>query len=880
MSMLMNALQLAKGGFDVFPCIPDTKAPYIKGGFKSATTDIGQIMQWWNQWPNAMIGLTTGKPNGIWALDVDMKKGANGYESLEQLQRQYGPLPLTWTQRTPSGGCHAIFIYPDNLKPGTKIISNAGVVGPGLDVRGDGGYIIVTPSTRPDGMSYQTIYGPEYLTYAPDWLLDLASKPAAVKNEAPQSTTNGGLPAKSINASEKRYIEKILHDELEKVKFSVEGQRNNTLYRSALTLYQLVADGYLDDVVIREVLSKTAVEREGGLPFDEVERTITSARQAGLANPRKLSLPDIPSGFDLREDGIYYMSSNGDKTIWHWIGGPLEILGYTCNADNESWGLQVRWKDPKGLAHTTTLQRSTMVIDDKSWLGRLVSGGWSCSPKSSDRAKLAEFFTRLEPKRYLRSVDRTGWQGEAFVLPDRILAGTSSGGDDPDICFASALPLPQMYSLQGALPGWQESIGRLSTGNSRLMLAICASLAGPLLNTVGMESGGFNLVGSSSIGKTTALLVGASVWGKGAVDSGFIRTWRSTSNALEGIASMHNDATLFLDELSQASGKVVGEATYMLANGMGKGRANRVGDPRQIKVWRSLFLSSGEIGVAEKIKEEGGRPLAGQEVRLIDIPADAGQGCGLFEDLHGFSKPHEFAEALRLAAMTNYGMVAPEFINRFIDMAKQAPDFGRNILHQSLEIARKQLCQRHGDVDGQVRRVAGRFALCLTAGALAIQTGVIPWADSVLYWAIDKCFQDWLTRRGTTGALEETKIISQVRYFIELNGNSRFQDLSEPHETTCHNRAGVKYLNKENGRLEYYVFPEVFKKDVCKGFDPNTACTVLRKAGLLIRKEGDRNTSKVPKIIPGDGYKRCYLLYLGELEASDVTLHDNARSEA
>ena len=105
----------------------------------------------------------------------------------------------------------------------------------------------------------------------------------------------------------------------------------------------------------------------------------------------------------------------------------------------------------------------------------------------------------------------------------------------------------------------------------------------------------------------------------------------------------------------------------MLANGIGKARANRDGSARKKAEWRLVFLSSGEIGLADKIAEIRGRHrTAGQGVRLVDIQADAGQGFGLFEALHGFPSADAFATHLRSATATVYGTAGPAFIEALV----------------------------------------------------------------------------------------------------------------------------------------------------------------------------------------------------------------------
>jgi uncharacterized protein (DUF927 family) len=155
------------------------------------------------------------------------------------------------------------------------------------------------------------------------------------------------------------------------------------------------------------------------------------------------------------------------------------------------------------------------------------------------------------------------------------------------------------YRKSGMLEEWQEHVARYAISNSRLGLALSTAFAAPLLYPTSSESGGFHFRGGSSTGKTTALIVAGSAWGGGGV-RGFIRTWRATSNGLEGVAALHCDALLCLDEMGQVDGREAGAIAYMLANGCGKARANRDGFARPAAEWRLLFLSSGEVGLAER----------------------------------------------------------------------------------------------------------------------------------------------------------------------------------------------------------------------------------------------------------------------------------------
>ena len=179
--------------------------------------------------------------------------------------------------------------------------------------------------------------------------------------------------------------------------------------------------------------------------------------------------------------------------------------------------------------------------------------------------------------------------------------------------------------------------------------------AGPVADLLDEGSFGFHLDGGSSIGKTAALVAAGSVWGGGG-PLGFAYSWRTTDNGAEGMFSAHSGTMVPLDELSQLATEVASTLTYMFGNGHGKSRAGRNGEARRTAEWRGVLLSTGEVGISGKIEEFGRcrKAKAGQLVRLIDIPADAGSGHGLFDTSHG-EPAAEFARRLKVSATTCYG---------------------------------------------------------------------------------------------------------------------------------------------------------------------------------------------------------------------------------
>jgi uncharacterized protein (DUF927 family) len=368
---------------------------------------------------------------------------------------------------------------------------------------------------------------------------------------------------------------------------------------------------------------------------------------------------------------------------------------------------------------------------------------------------------------------------------------------------------------------------------------------------LGGEGGGFHLRGASSTGKTAALTVAVSVWGGGGDGlHGWCRNWRTTDNALEAVAAAHCDLLLCLDEMGEAAPEVVQASAYMLANGAGKGRAARDGSARRVAHWRVLLLSTGEEGLSERLAEARGGPRrvrAGQAVRVVDVPADAGAGIGLFEALHDAADPAAFAEAIKGAARRWYGTAGRAFLARLA--AELAP------LSEAARVAVRQFEARHvpKDPGGQVRRVAQRFALVAAGGEMAAALRVVPWGPGEAEAAAARCFADWLAaREGGKGAAEDAAAVAAVRHFIGAH-DARFE-MVEPKNAgaadmapgqmplgehrAIPNRAGWKKRGGEGFR--YCILPETWQREVVTGLDPRAAAAALHRAGFLEPQQAGR----------------------------------------
>lgn len=584
-------------------------------------------------------------------------------------------------------------------------------------------------------------------------------------------------------------------------------------------------------------LRRRAEAKRLGLTAVELDTQVRLARTAHHAAKldAQARAGGVPRGFVLRPSGVHELRE-GDAPDLH-VCGPLRVLARTEDGQGRSHGRLLAWEDAAGRAHEWAMPLHLLAGDGVEVRARLLDEGLFLAPGPAAAAALARYLMASTPGAEVQVVSRVGWHdtpgGRVFVLP----GGAMGDGAAVRLQMDREDALPPVAS-RGELADWRAGVGALCRGNSRLLLAASCAFAAPLLGLLDAEGGGFNLRGDSSTGKTSALIAAGSVWGGGGV-RGWVRTWLTTANALEGTALAHNDLLLVLDEMGQAAPEVVAAGAYTLANGAAKARATRVGALRRAGEWRLLFLSSGELTLADRLAEGARGPRAvraGQEVRVVDVPADAGAGWGLFQHLHGHADGAELAGALTRAARASHGTAGRAFLAGLAE----DPDDAAGAVRE----AQRRFVGEHvpAGADGQVRRVADRFALVAAAGELAAAMGVTPWAKSEAASGVAECFAAWRAARPAgDGPAEAQRAVAAVRHFIGAHGAARFEELREAQGgkwqladpgRAVTNRAGWR-KPAEGGGWRYLILPETWAREVCAGMDTQAAARAVNDAGHL-----------------------------------------------
>lgn len=553
---------------------------------------------------------------------------------------------------------------------------------------------------------------------------------------------------------------------------------------------------------------------------------------------------NLPKGFYIKDEGLWYapeaLSENpSDASIY--VSSVLYVIAIVRDHQNERHARLLEFYDADGHKHTWVMSMELLAGDGVEYRRELLDKGLSIGLSTKAKRLLAEYIQLCQPTARVRCVSQTGWCQNCFIFP---LESIGEPVDDK-ILYLSTSYNQFGYGARGILEKWQQ-ISLLCKGNSRLIFALSAAFAAPFLTVLGEEGGGFHFRGQSSTGKTTVVKVACSVWG----GTDYMKSWRATANGLEGIAAGHNDTLLCLDEIEEIAPTEIGSTAYMLANGTGKTRSNQYGIARKRASWKLLLLSTGEISLSDHSKQAGKKVRAGHEVRILDIPADTGK-YGIFEDLHGYVSGDEFAKALCSMCREHYGLASREFLKRLIPHSdgelKNAKDIMRALMERHLP---KNACS-------QVARAFHRFAIVAAAGEIATSLGITGWESGEAANAAMKCFSDWLRSRGGIGMQEEAVIIAQVKKFLELHGSSRFCSCdAATTEAKTHHRAG--FIRPSEEGIEYLILGEVFRSEICEGFDHRLVSKICIRRGYLLPDSENKATR--PERIPalGRGTTRVY----------------------
>ena len=689
--MLKAALFYIKKGWNVIPlygvdkkgfctcgkgekCGSPGKHPKMRSWEKWQTERVTpeQAKKWWTENAKSNLGIVTGKISGIVVLDVD---GPEGRESLKKETRELPATPISKT----GNGFHYIFKHPGDRK-----LKNFAGKQPGLDFRGDGGYIVGPPSLHHTGNNYEWSVTPQDATpqEIPRWLDDLLTegKKTAGKHQKvnPESILSGVPEGERDNAlfkyacrlrtqgmAKQEAIILVLkaadncnppfpEDEaLIKIESAWKYPEGGAPEQAAAIVSDLPER--IGDVWEAETIGALAVlkkeepaqyakikaELRKKVNLNDLERAVNKQ----IADNQKLRivepdtppepleniLPDIPLK-ELRTPPKWSITENG---VWQIIKDdaicacpvPVILTQRLKRVDTGEERVEIafyrdkKWQKIKADRSTIFNRTSIIQLADKSL------------PVSSESARdLVRFLQDLERENLntlplRKSTTSMGWVGKNFTPG-------AEGEIVLDLEDGTAV-IAEGYREEGSLKNWIENVGKPTRQHPIARFMLAASFAAPLMKIVGQRVFVVHAWGPTRGGKTAALKAALSVWGE---PEELIASFNTTYVGLERLAAFYNDLPLGIDEKQVVGDKqgFIEGLVYLLGLGKGKIRGAKGGGLQSFSQWRSLVLSTGEEpistsssagGVKTRTLELYGRPITDEKL-ASDLHHETGASFG------------------------------------------------------------------------------------------------------------------------------------------------------------------------------------------------------------------------------------------------------------
>ncbi|EAT1310584.1 DUF927 domain-containing protein [Salmonella enterica] len=566
--------------------------------------------------------------------------------------------------------------------------------------------------------------------------------------------------------------------------------------------------------------------------------------------PKTEAGDELKPRVESRDDGVFWITPKVDKETGEiinpetWLCSPIEVVG--SGSDGAERYLVLCWRSPRGHEDITRAIPCADIGERDGWRS-LKAGGVNVTTKNTFRAILADWLQQCGAGQEWRISHTSGWHHGAYVMPD----GEVIGEPETPILFNGRSAAAGGYAVSGTAESWRNSVARLACGNPSMMLGVAASMAAPLIGLVGADGFGVHLFEQSSAGKTTTANIASSVWGE---PDALRLTWYGTALGIANEAEAHNDGLLPLDEIGQGSNaRDVATSAYTLFNGAGKLQGAKEGGNRELKRWRTVAVSTGEMDIETFLSAGGLKVKAGQLVRLLNIPMEK---ATVF---NGQPNGKAHADALKEAWLDNHGAVGREWVKWLAAHQQEA----KQAVRDAQERWRGLIPADYGE---QVHRVAERFAIL--EAALVLSCHVTGWSEQASRDAIQHSFNAWVKEFGT-GNKEHQQIIEQCEAFLNAYGFSRYLPYpeSDPRDLPIKELAGYRTGSQSSDEaFKFYTFPAAFEQEIASGFNPRQFAKALASSGMLEAGDNGRHKKKALRRMGGKQHVFYVLMFSPDTE--------------
>jgi putative DNA primase/helicase len=511
-----------KRAWAVFALQPRSKHPATTHGFKDAVNDVDAVREMWGE-REFNVGLACGPQSGVFVLDVDATPpkagGIAGPEALAILEERNGALPPTLRVTTGGDGWHLYFRWPEGRALRNRARIKLDGQQTGLDVRAEGGYVVLPPSIHPNGARYRWDMERRELLDAPGWLLDLLDPP---KVEPTRLQATAPISTSDLDT----YGRKALQNAVERIHAAAEGDRHGAIYREAAGMGELVAGGVLEAGATEAALVNAGLAIGKGRT--EVERTVRDGLRQGATQPRTPTPRPVPGTAVAPNGNVYRPSDAGNAERLVDRFGP--DVRWSEGVQGDGWLVWdgTRWApDNMRQLNTYALDVAQDVIAHAAVVSqqlRDVQARAGSPPSPAESAQISALRTEAKLwERWGRDSEMVGHvramqtlaQGHVAIGQERLDAdvwalNTPTGvvrlltGDLEEHDRAALHTKVTGAAPEGDCPTWIAFLTRIMGGDAE-MVAFLQRVVGYCLTGSTREQCIFILYGNGSNGKSTFL---------------------------------------------------------------------------------------------------------------------------------------------------------------------------------------------------------------------------------------------------------------------------------------------------------------------------------------------------------------------------------------
>jgi hypothetical protein len=521
----------------------------------------------------------------------------------------------------------------------------------------------------------------------------------------------------------------------------------------------------------------------------------------------------------------------------------FEVLGSARSHGKTGWGLLIAFYDDDNHRHELLIDMSELEESAGKVRAQLVYEGFKIFAHSRT-GYFETLLKNLTPSKRVLTVSKPGWVNDRlYIAPNGDGHGEEASGEtvrfeNPPIADASA------GTLEAQLEAFEIA---LTHGSAHHLVGILAGCAGVLVDFVKLDSNPvLALTGASSAGKTTALYLAGSAFGKAAVTKGddktLIHSLRGTPNAMEALAEAANGSFFGLDETKLFEGDIQA-LIFSIAIGSGKGRLNQVADLKKTKGWRTFTMLTSERGISELVETASKRAAAvGMTARLADLDVTNARKI-----------PHD--EYLRMTSLlkANYGHIGPLFVDHLL-ASGETPEF---ILANINEHVRELVGE---DSSSLIQRSAYVFGLLWEVGAIMTEAGLLPEGIGGSE-RIREMWSEYMSSAEAEALSPEQKAITTLRETLfAKRGNGVYQ--MDDEQRYAEALAWYREENVKKGEVlvTFYVRNDKLA-DLAGGTLKQRALgTALKKVGIAVPASNGTTHGRLPNGAPVTHYKLAFTI--------------------